>query len=337
MKPARGLGKSIWAPGATTRRSGLRSGSGSGSGSHNGSDKRQPEARSKSLPPSRLEGAKAAKAAKAAAAAAAASSSSSTSKTPPSPKKKTSSTATATTSPPPAAIFSPELRIQSFRRFEQTCHRLRWKFIDLQSSYDRALRPFEWKFTAQDAERNFKVDFHEFYAWIEQALVFLLLIFGVTVESAAWGRGRRDGGGGGAGGGGGGGGGGARRGGGYSSSHTYHHNVLKALEDTRNPLHGTLGRGTVIEALWKAKELRNRWKDAAEGKETPPLKLYDLRWIVASILGGLEEAYGLAGREVVQGSDLGLGREERSEGGEEDGWEWMVEMMDWEPDGGWGF
>ncbi|KAG6233914.1 hypothetical protein E4U26_000099 [Claviceps purpurea] len=316
MKPASGLGKSIWAPGATTRRSG-GSGSGSGSGSHNYStDERQPEARSKSLPPSRLEGATAA---------AAAAASSSPSKTPPSlappsPKKKTSSTATTT----PAARSSSELRIQSFRRFEQTCHRLRWKFIDLQSSYDRALRPLEWKFTAQDAERNFKVDFHEFYAWIEQALVFLLLIFGVTVERAGWGGGA----------------GRVRRGGGFSSSsssssHAYHHNVLKALEDTRNPLHGTLGRGTVMEALWKAKELRNRWKDAAEGKETPPLKLYDLRWIVASILGGLEEAYGLAGREVVQGSDLGLGREERSEGGEEDGWEWMVEMMDWEPDGGW--
>ncbi|KAG5973661.1 hypothetical protein E4U58_004599 [Claviceps cyperi] len=298
MKPARGLGKSIWAPGATNRRSSSKS----------GSDEHQPEARSKSLP---------------AAAAAAASSSSLPSKTPaapPSPKKKTSSTATTT---PPAAGTSSELRIQSFRRFEQTCHRLRWKFIDLQSSYDRALRPLEWKFTAQDAERNFKVDFHEFYAWIEQALVFLLRIFGVAVARAGWGGGA----------------GGARRGGGFSSSsssHAYHHNVLKALEDTRNPLHGTLGRGTVIEALWKAKELRNRWKDAAEGKETPPLKLYDLRWIVASILGGLEEAYGLAGREVVQGSDLGLGREERSEGEEEeDGWEWMVEMMDWEPDGGW--
>ncbi|KAG5941410.1 hypothetical protein E4U59_001783 [Claviceps monticola] len=311
MKPASGLGKSIWAPGTTTRRSG-GSGLGSGSGSHNyySSDERQPETRSKSLPPSRLEGA-------------AAASSSSPSKTPPSlappsPKKKTSSTATTT----PATRSSSELRIQSFRRFEQTCHRLRWKFIDLQSSYDRALRPLEWKFTAQDAERNFKVDFHEFYAWIEQALVFLLLIFGVTVERAGWGGGAR----------------GARRGIGFSSSsssHAYHHNVLKALEDTRNPLHGTLGRGTVMEALWKAKELRNRWKDAAEGKETPPLKLYDLRWIVASILGGLEEAYGLAGRKVVQGSDLGLGREERSEGGEEDGWEWMVEMMDWEPDGGW--
>ncbi|KAG5955469.1 hypothetical protein E4U57_003421 [Claviceps arundinis] len=301
MKPARGLGKSIWAPGAATRRSG------SSSGTHNSSDERQPKALSKSLPPSRLEGA------------AAAASPSKTPPAPPSPKKKTSSTATTT----PAAGTSSELRIQSFRRFEQTCHRLRWKFIDLQSSYDRALRPLEWKFTAQDAERNFKVDFHEFYAWIEQALVFLLRIFGVTVERAGWGGGA----------------GGARRGGGFSSSssssHAYHHNVLKTLEDKRNPLHGTLGRGTVIEALWKAKELRNRWKDAAEGKETPPLKLYDLRWIVASILGGLEEAYGLAGREVVKGSDLGLGREERSEGGEEDGWEWMVEMMDWEPDGGW--
>lgn len=110
------------------------------------------------------------------------------------------------------------------------------------------------------------------------------------------------------------------------SSHAYHHNVLKALDEEGNPLHDTLGSGDVNHALWKAKELRNRWKDAAEGRETPPLKMYDLRWIVTQILGGLEEAYMVAGREVD--GDLG--------GGEdvgmvvEDGWEWMVESMDWE-------
>lgn len=194
-------------------------------------------------------------------------------------------------------------RLQSFHRFEQTCHRLRWKFIDLESSYERALKPLEWGFTPQDAERNFKVDFHEFYAWIEQAIVFLLLVFGITVGKGTRGGPPSTAG---------------------SSSHAYHHNVLKALDENENPLHGTLGAGDVNQALWKAKELRNRWKDAAEGRETPPLKMYDLRWIVTSILCGLEEAYRAAGTEV----EGDLGREEESVG--EDGWEWMVETMDWE-------
>ncbi|KAK2597422.1 hypothetical protein QQS21_005970 [Conoideocrella luteorostrata] len=197
-------------------------------------------------------------------------------------------------------------RLQSFHRFEQTCHRLRWKFIDLESSYNRALSPSEWGFSPQDAERNFKVDFHEFYAWVEQAVVFLLLVFGVVVEK------------------------GARQGGGAGwSSHAYHHNVLRALDDEDNPLHETLGVGDVNQALWKAKELRNRWKDAAEGKETPPLKMYDLRWIVTEVLGGLEAAYAVAGREVE--GDLGRENEIGTGGREgEDGWEWMVESMDWE-------
>lgn len=110
------------------------------------------------------------------------------------------------------------------------------------------------------------------------------------------------------------------------SNHAYHHNVLKALDEEGNPLNGTLGTGDVNQALWKAKELRNRWKDAAEGRETPPLKMYDLRWIVTQILRGLEEAYMLAGREIegdlVNGEDEGMVVE--------DGWEWMVESMDWE-------
>ncbi|KAG6014411.1 hypothetical protein E4U43_006568 [Claviceps pusilla] len=250
----------------------------------------------------------------------------------------TTASASASTHPIDAASRA-RLRLQSFHRFEQTCHRLRWKFIDLQSSYERALRPHEWSFTPEDAERNFKVDFYEFYVWIEQAVVFLLLVFGVSVgrgASAATTRGHwtsslslcgdpadaaaAA----------------AAAAGKAGSSHAYHHNVLKALEDKQNPLHGTLGAGDVNQALWKAKELRNRWKDAAEGKETPPLKMYDLRWIVASILGGLEEAYRLAGREVEGDLDVldVLGRREKNEGvgeQEEDGWEWMVESMDWEP------
>ncbi|OAA51939.1 hypothetical protein NOR_00532 [Metarhizium rileyi] len=201
-------------------------------------------------------------------------------------------------------------RLQAFQRFEQTCHRLRWKFIDLENAYGRALGPAEWGFAPADAERNFKVDFHEFYVWIEQAVVFLLMVYGVVVHRGGLSRSET-----------------RSAGLNGSASHAYHHNVLKALEEEDNPLHGTMGVGEVIQALWKAKELRNRWKDAAEGRETPPLKMYDLRWIVTRVLGGLEEAYLLAKREV----EGDLGRSEDHGVLVEDGWEWMVESMDWEP------
>ncbi|PTB72418.1 hypothetical protein M440DRAFT_60373 [Trichoderma longibrachiatum ATCC 18648] len=201
---------------------------------------------------------------------------------------------------------SPLSPIQAFHRFEQACQRLRWKYIDLQTSYQRALSPQDYGFSPHDAEVNFKVDFHEFYVRIEQAIVFALLVFGIAVPRGT---------------------GGPRS----QAAHTYHHNVLKALEDEDNPLHGALGEGNVNHALWKAKELRNRWKDAAEGRETPPLKMYDLTWIVGQILGGLELSYGIAAGRIEQ---LRLeGDEQAANGGvvdDGDGWEWMVEPMDWE-------
>ncbi|KAL6854454.1 hypothetical protein J3F83DRAFT_482249 [Trichoderma novae-zelandiae] len=201
---------------------------------------------------------------------------------------------------------SPLSPIQAFHRFEQACQRLRWKYIDLQTSYQRALSPQDYGFSPQDAEVNFKVDFHEFYVRIEQALVFVLLVFGITVPRGA---------------------GGPRS----QAAHTYHHNVLKTLDEEDNPLHGALGGGDVNHALWKAKELRNRWKDAAEGRETPPLKMYDLTWIVGQILGGLEVSYVIAAGRIEQ---LRLeGSEQAANGGgidDGDGWEWMVEPMDWE-------
>ncbi|KAF7551135.1 hypothetical protein G7Z17_g5249 [Cylindrodendrum hubeiense] len=212
---------------------------------------------------------------------------------------------------------------QAFHRFEQACRRLRWKFLDLQTSYQRATSPEEYGFTRADAERNFKVDFHEFYVWIEQAIVLLLLIFGVSISRTS------------------------RPFGGPSSAtnygHAYHHNVLKALEEEGCPVHSALGHGEVNQALWKAKELRNRWKDAAEGRETPPLKMYDLTWIVTTVLGGLEVAYGVAAQhvepellmeieqtQVQAASSTGNGNNETGGGETDDEWEWMVEPMDWE-------
>ncbi|KAH8685241.1 hypothetical protein BGZ61DRAFT_455153 [Ilyonectria robusta] len=211
---------------------------------------------------------------------------------------------------------------QAFHRFEQACQRLRWKFLDLQTSYQRATSPEEHGFTKVDAERNFKVDFHEFYVWIEQAIVLLLLIFGVSISRNAYGGPSLA----------------------TNFGHAYHHNVLKALEEEGCPVHGALGHGEVNQALWKAKELRNRWKDAAEGRETPPLKMYDLTWIVTMVLCGLEEAYAVAARHVAlelqmeteqtqaQGasSNGNVGNDTASGGEMDDEWEWMVEPMDWE-------
>ncbi|QYT06197.1 hypothetical protein H0G86_013059 [Trichoderma simmonsii] len=209
---------------------------------------------------------------------------------------------------PPSASSASLSPIQAFHRFEQACQRLRWKYIDLESSYQRALSPQDYGFSTQDAEVNFKVDFHEFYVRIEQALVFVLLVFGITVPRGS---------------------GGPRS----QAAHTYHHNVLKTLEEEDNPLFEALGKGDVNHALWKAKELRNRWKDAAEGRETPPLKMYDLTWIVRQVLGGLEVSYGIAaGRiEQLRMEGDGLAENGSASGDAENGdsWEWMVEM-DWE-------
>ncbi|KFH42629.1 hypothetical protein ACRE_066280 [Hapsidospora chrysogenum ATCC 11550] len=239
------------------------------------------------------------------------------------PPQASSNSLLAPAAPNPTAALSSSSRtttslapVQALHRLEQTCLRLRWKSVDLERSWQRT-SPEEAAahgFDAAVAERNFKLDFYEFYAWIEQALVLLQRIFGVEILS---------------------GGGGGKGGGGW---HAYHHNVLTALGDVDNPLHEVLGMGDVNHALWKAKELRNRWKDAAgEGEgastTTPPTRMYDLRWILGQILSGLEAAYVLA-REKVHGQEKGdvsppgVGAEDRN--GE--GWEWMVEeQMDWEP------
>ncbi|CAH0038067.1 unnamed protein product [Clonostachys rhizophaga] len=206
-----------------------------------------------------------------------------------------------------SAVLPPSLALH---RLEQTCLRLRWKSIDLDNAWRRAQSPGEGGWTPEHAEGNFKVDFYEFYAWIEQALVLLQRIFGVEISSGRGGRSWSSGG---------------------TADHSFHHNVLAALEEEGNPLRGVLGSGEVRHALWKAKELRNRWKDAAAGeKETPPLRMYDLSWIVGNILAGLEAAYGVAAGKVRE-------LEEAEKGGsaeatvEDQGWDWMVEdSMDWE-------
>ncbi|EFY92053.1 hypothetical protein MAC_02001 [Metarhizium acridum CQMa 102] len=213
--------------------------------------------------------------------------------------------ATSTSTPGPrtttTTITCPS-RVKSFHRFAQAYRRVRWKCIDLGNSYGRALDPVDREFTVADAEINFKIDFHEFYAWVEKAIVLLLLVFGTSVKR------------------------GSSRYAGNSSSHEYHHNVLKALEEQGNPLYGILGSGDVRKALSEAKRLRNKWKDASGDKETPPLKMYNLHWIVTEILEGLKEAYLLAEKEV----EVDLNNGDGDGMAVEYEWEWMVDSMDWE-------
>ncbi|RBR14351.1 uncharacterized protein FIESC28_07781 [Fusarium coffeatum] len=221
--------------------------------------------------------------------------------------------------PAPAPLSSsnpPSSRLtssQAFHRFEQACQRLRWKYVDLQNSYHRALNPESSGFPVGEAEKNFKVDFHEFYVWIEQALVLLLLVFDIMVPQSS------------------------RRG--RDEKHRYHHDVLTTLENKTGPLYEALGKGEVNMALWKAKELRNQWKDVKDGngKETAPLKMYDLTWIVTQILSGLEAGYGLASRKVEmdsRGRSWADDFDDEVVMAEDDQWEWMVEPMDWESVGG---
>ncbi|PHH63181.1 hypothetical protein CDD81_6232 [Ophiocordyceps australis] len=201
-------------------------------------------------------------------------------------------------------------RAHALQRFEQTCGRIRWKAIDLSNAYGRTQTPSHWSFSTLDAERNFKVDFHEFYIWIEQAVVLLLRVFGTTIDARP---GQST----------------------LSATHAFHHNVLMALSDELHPLHESLGTGDVKHALWKAKELRNRWKDVAEGQQaqTPPLKMYDLEWIVAKVMTGLDSAYAVAAQRVRQdmqtaGVDIDMQQAQAVQA--EDEWQWMVEPMDWE-------
>ncbi|KAF5131546.1 hypothetical protein E5D57_007901 [Metarhizium anisopliae] len=197
-------------------------------------------------------------------------------------------------------------RLHAFRCFQQTWHRLRWKLIGLSDSYRRTSIPLACGFTLKDAERSFKLDFEGFYALIEQAIVNLLHVFGVSVQRETS----------------------KPRNGGLPSRelngwprHSYHHDVLKAL-DENNLLRATLGTGSVNQALWQAKELKNRWKAPGESEEVSS-GMYDVRWIVMEIMGGLEVVYAIALKEV----EIPMGKQR--EIGQEDGTlEWGP--MDWE-------
>lgn len=233
--------------------------------------------------------------------------------------------------------------------------RMRWKLPFLGQGYraatDRALNIPDDR---AEAELMFKLDFFEYYMLLERALVHLMGVFGVKITGAFNGSrsGTR-----------------APNGNGMGgaaatgqqpqarkpqSDHRFHANVLDALDDPRNPLHPVLGAGDARYALARAKELRNRWKNADEPdsviassaaaakQAARPLEDYDLERILENIFAGLEGAYAIADRYVVSvralAAERGLavpgsaanGAVTPDNAAEEAQWEFMVDAMDWE-------
>ncbi|KAJ5641246.1 hypothetical protein N7490_005246 [Penicillium lividum] len=216
---------------------------------------------------------------------------------------------------------------EELARFMKIVARLRWKLPFLAEGYRLATLAVDEVngISAADvaqAEIMFKIDFHEYYALLERAIVHLLAVFNIAVSSV--GRGGR---------------GGVQVNGNTAGIHRYHANVLQALEEETTPLAPVLGSGYVYELLRKAKELRNRWKgaDMSEeererdpfevGKKILPLSSFNFDEILTGIFGGLEEAYIRARSHV----DLCIRPGELDDtAGSESDWGFIVDAMDWE-------
>ncbi|KAI1753415.1 hypothetical protein F4782DRAFT_498001 [Xylaria castorea] len=211
---------------------------------------------------------------------------------------------------------SPE---QQLSRFLKIVARLKWKIPFLEIGYgialDRAGKPEQE--TAAN-EIHFKLDFHEFYMLIERALVHLMGVYGIAISNGLQNDPDtfRD----------------------RSQQHRYHENVLLALDNPANPLHETLGRLEVRKQLARAKELRNRWKNADDddnlGRFMPaPLEAYNLKEILQVILLALEQAYFFT-EQFVRQQHPGVNHNQPVSTADwttdSDDWEFMVDAMDWE-------
>ncbi|KAI1187452.1 hypothetical protein F5B17DRAFT_399491 [Nemania serpens] len=232
---------------------------------------------------------------------------------------------------------SPE---QELSRFLKIVARLKWKIPFLEIGYGTALDRVGKPQQEIDAnEIHFKLDFHEFYMLIERALVHLMGVYGIVIYAQPDANGNGYGVGV-----------GNSNGNGNSDAgvfrdrsqkHRYHENVLLALDNTANPLHETLGQPEVRKQLARAKELRNRWKHAADndGGDHPvrfmaaPLEVYNLHEILQTILLGLEQAYFVADhfvrlRNPQTAWDQPVSMADWTT--DSDDWEFMVDAMDWE-------
>jgi hypothetical protein len=209
--------------------------------------------------------------------------------------------------------------------------RLKWKIPFLEFGYTTALNRVGKPQQEIDAnEIHFKLDFHEYYMLIERALVHLMGVYGIVIyahldeNGNGYGVGKahqsnpgtiRD----------------------RSQRHRYHENVLLALDNRDNPLHNTLGRPEVRKQFARAKELRNRWKnadDADNGRFMPaPLEAYNLEEILQTILQALEQAFFVTEQYVRQRNpdvDQSHPVSTADWTTDSDDWEFMVDAMDWE-------
>ncbi|CAG8231061.1 unnamed protein product [Penicillium olsonii] len=209
---------------------------------------------------------------------------------------------------------------EELSRFMKIVARLRWKLPFLAEGYRLAtLESEDHMAEVSHAEMMFKIDFHEYYALLERAIVHLLAVFNIAVTA----RGSN----------------GPANGteNGPVGVHRYHANVLEALREQTTPLAPVLGSGVVFSHLQKAKELRNRWKTAdltaeereRQGERTDVLRLadFDFEDILSGIFAGLEEAYMRAKDHVdkcVRPDDLPDQKNFESD------WGFMVDAMDWE-------
>ncbi|KAK5660169.1 hypothetical protein OQA88_13638 [Cercophora sp. LCS_1] len=224
----------------------------------------------------------------------------------------------------PGSTPSPLLgATRELERYTKIVRRMTWKFDFLAIGYQRATsrlgQPHE---VIVESELMFKLDFFEFYMLLERALVHLLSVFRITISRDApsssaqsngtpsttqqWQSGAQ-------------------------SDHRYHANVLEALENPTNPFHKILGTGEVRRQLGRAKELRNRWKTAAdEGvgshKMAAPLESYEFERIFSTIFNGLDEAFRIAQTYVTGAGEV----EMTGVAAEDEDWGFMTEAMDWE-------
>ncbi|KAL3476704.1 hypothetical protein BJX99DRAFT_258254 [Aspergillus californicus] len=190
--------------------------------------------------------------------------------------------------------------VEELERFMKIVARLRWKLPFLAEAYRLATLPADRGFDVAHAEIMFKLDFHEYYALLERALVHLLGVFAITVTAASKNQ--------------------------YQAMHRYHANVLEALQAKTSPLQSALGSGDRYAQLKKAKELRNRWKTAdAPGEEkVMPLGSYDLEKILAAVFDGLEDGYRLAEAHAAEHDSSDKSRDHSMD------WDFIVDAMDWE-------
>ncbi|KAF2968626.1 hypothetical protein GQX73_g4993 [Xylaria multiplex] len=218
---------------------------------------------------------------------------------------------------------SPE---QQLSRFLKIVARLKWKIPFLETGYAIAVdRVGKLQQEVDANEIHFKLDFHEFYMLIERALVHLMGVYDIVIYAQSDPNGNgfgvrnaarddpdafRD----------------------RSQPHRYHENVLLALDTPSNPLHETLGQPIVRKQLARAKELRNRWKnadDANPGRFMPaPLEAYNLKEILQTILLALEQAYFVTEEYIRRrnpGADLNHPVSTADWTTDSDDWEFMVD------------